>query len=311
MNRRSIIVIAFVLGCVSILDAAQPSTEFKIWVRFSKSGENRGMDSQNALLFINEQAAKLEVRHKTHPLSVKIADIQKVIFEVSHHMRGGLGLALLGATAPATWEAYTGGVYDFWCLVMYNNSDGQVVPYLMELRKGEAGRILNRMRSLLGDRVELAEFPEKEADIEKDSLKDIGSKQDMDVDEVNHPIPEIRPDKALLVVVSPPFPTGGRREPNIFQQKLHANDQVVAINKMGTYSFCYLDPGEYRLVSQATNATGFSMKLEAGKDYYFFQNTYLNISFLVTVKTSLSRQTKELALYEVNGANLSVWKKKK
>lgn len=309
MIGRRILFVALLFCVASLLEAAEPVASHKIWVRYCKEGEKRGMESDDALLFLNETAGKLEVRHATHPLSVKLDDIRKVIFEVSSHMRGGVGLAFAAAATSLAMPAYTSGVYDFWCLVLYAGPDGKTVPYLTELRKEEAGKILERLKALLGDRVEVAEFPEKEVEVEKKSLKDIDSKQDWDVDKVNHPVPEVRPDKALVVVVCPWFPTG-RSEPKIFQQKLHANDQVVAINKMGTYGFCYLDPGEYHLVSQATNATGFRMKLEAGKDYYFFQNTYIKMGFLITVKTSLTRQTKELALYELNGARPAVWKKR-
>ena len=50
--------------------------------------------------------------------------------------------------------------------------------------------------------------------------------------------------------------------------KLHANGRVVAVNEMGTYSFAYLDPGTYRLISRSPdNNNGFDMDLEAGKTY--------------------------------------------
>ena len=310
MKMRGVLFFLVALGGGLILEAAESAAPDKIWVRFCKSGANRGMDSEDALLFLDEAGGRLEVRHGTHPLAVRFGDIRKVVFEVSRHMRGGVGLAWANAAGiPVASEAYTGDVYDFWCLLRYQGPGDQTLSYLMELRKETAGQILGRMRALLGERVEVADFPEQEKEVEKDSLKAIDSRQDMEVDKVNHPVPETRPDKALVVVVCPWFPTG-RSEPKIFQQKLHANDQVVAINKMGTYCFCYLDPGAYRLISQASNATGFAMALEAGKDYYFFQNTYIEMSFLITVKTSLTRQTKELALYELNGAKLSVWKKK-
>jgi hypothetical protein len=77
-----------------------------------------------------------------------------------------------------------------------------------------------------------------------------------------HPTPEIKSDKALVVVVCPS--PAARYSGKGNQVKLHANDHVVVVNKMGTYGFAYLDPGEYLLVSQTENASGFQMKLEAG-----------------------------------------------
>ncbi|HSO75169.1 MAG TPA: hypothetical protein VLU47_10050, partial [Blastocatellia bacterium] len=63
----------------------------------------------------------------------------------------------------------------------------------------------------------------------------------------------------------------------------------------------------YVLVSQIENASGFRIKLEAGKDYYFLQNTFMG---MWKARTSLSRQTKELVKYELNGAYYSDWKRK-
>lgn len=75
---------------------------------------------------------------------------------------------------------------------------------------------------------------------------------------------------------------------------------------MGTYSFAYLAPGKYRLATQSENADGFEMELEAGKEYYFMQNTFMGAW---KAQTKLSRNTKELAMYEVDGAFWSGWKR--
>ena len=107
------------------------------------------------------------------------------------------------------------------------------------------------------------------------------------------------------MVVCPPL--AARFEGMGYQNKLHANDQVVAINRMGTYSFAYLDPGEYLLAAQTENASGFRMKLEAGKDYYFLQNVFMGAW---KNRTTLSRHTKELVMYELQGAYFSDWKRK-
>jgi hypothetical protein len=88
---------------------------------------------------------------------------------------------------------------------------------------------------------------------------------------------------------------------------LHANDNVVAVNRAGTYSFAYLDPGKYKLVSQSENANGFEMQLEAGKEYYFLQNTFQGA---LKWDTGLSRNSPELVMYELNGAYYSRWKQK-
>lgn len=314
MPARNVVGLAGAALCaclltISALTAAQGPAQFKVQIRYSE-GANRGMAIENADLLMPQQGGKLEVRHKRHPLSVELKDIDKVVLEVSRHMRGGLALSFVGMAGAAAMGSHLTGVEDYWCLVMSRDATGTVVPYLIEVKKEDMPKVGAALEVLLGDRLVVTEFPEKEARVEKDTLKDVKTKHSMDTDEANHPIPEIKPDKALVVVVCPSFPTGGRREPKIMQQKLHANDKVVAVNKMGSYSFCYLDPGDYRLVSQAAGATGFTMRLEPGQDYYFFQNTYLSTGILIKVDTSLSRQSKELALYELTGARYSVWKEK-
>jgi hypothetical protein len=78
---------------------------------------------------------------------------------------------------------------------------------------------------------------------------------------------------------------------------------------MGTYSFAYLDPGKYRLVSQQENANGFEMELEAGREYFFLQNTFQE--GLTPQVTALSRNSPELVTYLLNGSYFSDWKNKR
>jgi len=56
---------------------------------------------------------------------------------------------------------------------------------------------------------------------------------------------------------------------------------------MGTYSFAYLDPGRYRLISQTENAHRFEMNLESGHDHYFVQSTFQGA---IKAETGLSRE---------------------
>jgi hypothetical protein len=79
---------------------------------------------------------------------------------------------------------------------------------------------------------------------------------------------------------------------------------VIAVNREGSYSIAYLDAGKYKLVSQSANANGFDMQLEAGKEYYFLQNTFQGA---FKWETQLSRNSPELVMYELNGAYYSDW----
>ena len=114
-----------------------------------------------------------------------------------------------------------------------------------------------------------------------------------------------RRDKALIVVACPKANIPGSFR---WQMKMHANDSVIAVNRPGTYSFAYVDPGEYLLASEAGfaggNVNGFKMKLEAGNDYYFLQN------ITVENRTVLSVNPRPIVLLEIGGASFSEWKQK-
>lgn len=148
----------------------------------------------------------------------------------------------------------------------------------------------------------MASFSPRE-EIKKKQLKDVESKHSLEIDRENRPMPELKPDKALVVIVCPPM--AARYTGHGEQVKFHANNQVVAVHKMGAYSFVYLDPGDYRLASQSRrNAFAMSIRLEAGKEYYFQQDVSYGGD------TSLARHSKELAMYELSGTYYANWKRK-
>jgi hypothetical protein len=149
------------------------------------------------------------------------------------------------------------------------------------------------------------EFPEKGESVEPEKLADFRSKHVLKVDKQNRPVPETRADQATIVVVCPPLAARDSGKGNQF--KLHANDHVVAVNKAGTYSFAYLEPGRYRLVSQSANANGFEMELEGGKTYYFLQNTFQGV---FKWETKLSHNSAELVTYLMSGTYFSDWSRK-
>jgi hypothetical protein len=171
--------------------------------------------------------------------------------------------------------------------------------------KDESDRVIDKATSVFGTRVTMAEFQEKSGQIDKELLPDLQSKHTLKVNKQNHPIPELRPGKATVVVVCPPL--AARYSGTGIQFKLHANDRVVAVNRAGTYSFAYLDPGKYLLVSQSENAAGFVVQLEADKMYYFLQNIFQGI---LKQETRLSRNSPELVMYELDGSHFSDWKRK-
>jgi len=306
MKIRNALVASFFLLFTADLIWPQEIVFNKVKTRFSKTDKDRRLRDKEADLIFDDGMRKLTVKNAENPLGLTYDEIQRVVFDVSTHMRGGAVGQMVGAVAGAPGLAISSAhVNDYWCYIEHRGTDGVTHSYLLEIDKGSSQKVIDKMRALFGEKVTIADFPEKESKIEKDTLKDLQSKHDLNVDRKNHPLPEIIPGKALLVVVCPPL--AALFEGKSYQFKIHANDHVVGVNKWGTYTFFYLDPGEYMLVSQTENASGFKMKLEAAKDYYFLQDTFMGFA---KPRTTLSRHTRELVMYELNGAYYSDWKRK-
>lgn len=286
--------------------AAEEPTAFtnRVKVRFSKSDTDRRLVDKDAEFILDESGRRVRVVNTERPLEAGYDDIQKVVFDVSTRMRGGAMSQVVGGLTGAAIASIH--VSHYWCYIEYKTAEGSVHSYMVEFPKEQSQKAIEKMKAALGDKVTVTEFPEHESSIEKNTLKDLQSKHDFKVDEKNHPLPEApHADKALVVVVCPPL--AARYEGKGLQFKLHANDRVVAVNKPGTYSFTYLDPGEYTMVSQVENASGFKITLEAGKEYYLLQDMFMGAW---KPRTTLSRHSKELVLYELNGAYFADWKRK-
>ncbi len=283
---------------LSTFSSADQVTFSKVKTRFSKPNDRRMVD-KDVTLTLDDATQKLIVRGEHQPLDITYAQVRKVVFEVSSHMRGGAMSQVVGGIAGAAMAA--GHVNDYWCYLEYSDADGKSRNYLLEVDKDDADEVITKFRALFGDKV--TEMPTLVgADIEKSLLKDLQSKHNHKTDEKNHPMPELKPDKALVVVACPSL--AARYAGKGIEFKVHANDRVILVNKWGTYSFAYVDPGEYLLASQSENASGFKMKLEAGKDYYFFQNTFMGAW---KARTDLSQQSKERVMYEIDGSYFSDW----
>src|SRR5262245_33455650 len=105
---------------------------------------------------------------------------------------------------------------------------------VLEVPKNASPEVIDKAKAVFGERV--SEYPTQQGEkIEKETLKDLQSKHSLKEDKKQHPIPEIKPDKALVVVVCPPL--AARTSGKGIQYKLHANDKVVGVNRQGTYSY--------------------------------------------------------------------------
>lgn len=296
------VVALFVAACVnsSLLFAADEVVYTKVKVHFAKDAQkDRRMVDKDIDLLFDDGHRWLVTRGIYAPTVVIGYDqVEKIVFDVSMHMRGGAMSQLIGGIPGVIMAAQH--IHDYWLLIRYNEK-GSTKTYLMEIDKEHASQIIERAQSTFPGKVEETPFKFGD-DIPKASLSDINSKHDVKVDKKNHPMPDLQPGKALLVVACPSL--AARSAGSGAQYKLHANDKVVIVNKQGTYSFANLDPGEYTLVSQGgENANGFKLTLEPDKEYYFFQNIFMGAF-------RLSQQSKERVMQEITGSYYSDWKRK-
>jgi hypothetical protein len=187
-------------------------------------------------------------------------DIEKVVFEVTSHMRGGAASEVVGAARlPGIFVGNMIGsahVHSYWFYLEYKDRD-RVQPVLLEVPKGSSTQIINRAASLFGSRVTVTDFPEKEFRSIRKTLRCASRGQVLKVNKSHHPEPETKADKATVVVVCPAVAARFAGKGTWF--RLHATDQVIAVNRMGTYGLASLAPGKYRLASEAANANGFEM----------------------------------------------------
>jgi hypothetical protein len=274
-----------------------------------RSAEKRVLVDKLGTLTFDDTAKRLiyESDADDH-IDVAYDDVERVVFDSATRMRGGVLAAVVGAAplaGPITSAAVAGGhVSDYWFYLKYKSGDRDESALLV-VPKNSSARVIAEATGVFGIRATVTDYPQKGEAIKMEDLKALKSKQTLRVDKTNHPMPEIRPDKATVVVVCPPLAARYAGKGNQF--KLHANDQVVAVNRPGTYSFAYLDPGRYRLVSQTENANGFEMELDAGHEYFFLQNTFQGV---FKAETGLSRNSPELVMYLLDGSYFAAWKPK-
>jgi len=299
----------------SVWVCAQTQTFKHVKIRRHRSVEKRVLVDKVGVLTFDDASRKLtfksDVGDKFEPqdkFEAPYDSVTKIVFEETTHMRGGgaaqvISQATIVGTIIGTRMAGQ-HVRDYWLYLEYTNGDHSD-HVLLEVPKDSSDTVIGKATALFGPKVTITLFPEIGQEFDAQKLADFKSKHTLKVDKTNRPSPELKPDKATIFVVCPPLAARDSGKGNQF--KLHANDHVVAVNRAGTYSFAYLDPGNYRLVSQSENANGFEMNLEAGKTYYFLQNTFQGA---LRWRTSLSRNSPELVNYLADGTYFSDWKRK-
>lgn len=299
-RRSHLLTSTLCLTLVVPLAADHVTFEKVLGIIQTKDGDRR-LRYKDVDLSFNDDVQRMVVLSKDRPVDVAYEDVVKVIFEPSTDFSGGAWI--FGVPTGLGRGAFS----TMWCYFEYRSINGQIEPYLLEIDRDHVPEIQRRMQTLFRDRVTVASFDENalSRDIDKDILPDLRSQQDMEANRQDHPMPELRAEQALVVVVTPALrgaPHGKGR-----QVKIHVGDRVVSVNKYATYGWFYLNPGSYQLVAQAGNANALPISVEAGASYYFLQ--YASYGDLKT-QTRLVRHTKELVMYQLNGAYHSVWSRR-
>ena len=304
--------IATLLLLCAATAAAQQATFTDVKVRFVKSNE-REMDEKGADLAFDQAARRLRVKSGDRPLDVSYDDVQKVVVEVDTLGRkAGFGASFVGmfaggllfgnAIATSIDKPFDN---DHFVYFEYKKPDGSSAPYGLTIGKQSVPQVLKALQAAFGDRLQVPGFDEKPEEMDKKQLASGKTRYRYLNTDKQHPLPELRPDKALVVVATPA--TIMRRigpEKRYGITSLHANDVLVGVTGPGCYTFFYLDPGDYFLVSQTHDVVGLRMKLEAGKDYYLTQTLYAKG---IRLRSFLTRHSKELVMYEVAGSLWSDW----
>jgi hypothetical protein len=312
MRRKQlrVIVTGVVLFALAAPLWAQETLLSKVWVIFNKSQDDPRLVGKSGKLLLDEAGRKLIIESEEKPLEVNFDDVQKMIFEVTHTMRGG-GARAAGATLLA--GGLGGAIVRFQlvtnhiCCFEYKAPDGSMQRYVLEVPEDKQKEVFNKLQNIFGEKAATPNFAEKAEKLEKKARKELQSKQSVSVkvDKVHHPLPDIKPDKALVVVVCPA--ARARDAGRGGSSKIDANGRVVAATKLGTYSFFYLDPGEYVLLSQVNYGQGIRINLEGGKDYYFTNDWGIGSG---EVRSGLTRHSREIVMFYVSGAWYSDWQQK-
>ncbi len=306
----------FATASVLLLLAApadsQQATFTDVKVRFAKSSE-REMDEKGADLALDAGARRLRVKSGDRPLDVGFDDVHKVVVEVDTLGRkAGFGASFIGmfaggllfgnAIATSIDKPFDN---DHFVYLEYRKPDGGSASYGLVVGRQSVPQVLQALQTAFGERVQVPVFPEKAEEIDKKQFASDKSRVHYLNTDKQHPLPELRPDKALVVVATPA--TIMRRigpEKRYGITRLYANQTLVGVTGPGCYLYFYLDPGEYFLVGETFDVVGLRMKLEAGKDYYLTQTLYAKG---IRLRSFLTRHSKELVMYEVAGSLWSEW----
>lgn len=307
-----------IIGMFVLLQATQARSQGQVSfsdaeVRYVKD-DKRELDFDDAVLTLDSTTRRLHVKTAKHPLDISFDDVEKVVVEVNTlGKKAGFGASFLGmfaggllfgnAIATSIDKPFKN---DHFVYLEIKKPNGGTSGYLLSIGKDSTPQAMNALKAAFGERLIIPVFEEKLETVDKAPLADQKIRLKAVATDKQHPMPELRPDKALVVVTCPAtIMVRVRQEKGMYGAALFAGEKLVGFNGPGTYNFFYLDPGEYMLTSVTKDAVGLRMKVEAGKEYYLIQTFYAKGIFL---RSLLVRHSKEVTMFEVGGSLWADWK---
>lgn len=298
----------YILRCSVLILALSPTlsaqvTALRVHVRTKSKPNDKNLASLRGHLLWDDAARELRIERdvrlslKESVTKIPYSEVAAVQFDtITNPLRRDV-LHGAGSSKPANAK-----VEDEYLHLTLVSGDS----HLVEIDDEDVLGVIAKARDLFGSKV--SETPVRRGD--KASARDLPERSShFSLKIVKKPLPQPLPGKALVWVLSPKVQENAWHnwygKPGPPQMRLHANNKIVAVTRQGTYSYAQLDPGDYELISQTgDHANGFRRTLEAGREYFFYQNEAPLFSVV------LSEQSRDVALHELTGLQFGEWKRR-
>jgi hypothetical protein len=279
--------------------------------------KNRLKEYKKATLTLDDSARRLVLasRARAPALALSYESVARVIVEPDVRIEYSAAAALAGFAlggplfGPAAAASISNPAKSAHSVYLeYRGPDGSPASFVFSIGEKEAPAALPQLGRALGERVALVSFGETPERLEAGKFRRHAEVYGVRGDSARHPLPEPRPDRALVVVACPAEAMVSSLDKFArVAVHLEVNDRVVAVNGGGTYTWFHLDPGEVLLVShplKEKEASGLRWSAETGGEYYLIQTFYVAGNF----RSFLTRQSKELVMHEIRDLYWAEWK---
>ncbi len=269
-------------------------------------------EQDDAILTIDQKVGRLAVSSKIRTLDVTFDDIAHAIIEVNTHgKRAGFGASFVGFLAGGLLfgdliATSIDKPFDNDHFVLFEvKGPTASSSFLINVDNKAVPSVLKALKAALGEKLVVSTFSER---VERlgDDFDPPKVKIHAVPTEKQHPIAEVRRDKALIFISAPSsIMIRMKSEKRGFAVPIYANGRLVGAVGPGDYTSFYADPGDYLLVGDTPSPVGLRMRAEAGREYYLTLTIYAKGFRL---RSFLSRHSKEFVIFEITGSRWMDWK---